>query len=126
MSSMTHPMPTARRTVPPARARRNVGGGVGGVNGATRTPVDAYEARFNKGLLASVDGALAPPVRHVVNRLLERRAIVAQPPRRNSVQLAKPAAVTFIRGEANLRQSQLPKTGATSGHHVLPHPEHWK
>ncbi|MEJ0037929.1 MAG: NYN domain-containing protein [Gammaproteobacteria bacterium] len=78
------------------------------VNIAVRLLADAFENRFDTALLISADSDLTTPVQQVLSRFPDKRVIVAQPPRRNSVSLCGAASGYFTIGETKLRGAQMP------------------
>ncbi|WP_265304169.1 NYN domain-containing protein [Verminephrobacter eiseniae] len=61
------------------------------VNIAMQLLTDAFDNHFDAALLISADSDLTTPVRQMRARFPAKRVILAQPPGRNSVQLAKAA-----------------------------------
>jgi len=96
------------------------------VNIATQMLSDAFENRFDTGLLLSADSDLTTPVHVVISRFPRKRIVVVQPPRRHSVELSNAATGCFTLGEANLRKSQLPDSIAVKDEFVLRRPNHWR
>lgn len=94
------------------------------VNIAVQLLADAFEDRFDTVLLVSADSDLTPPVRQVRSRFPQKRIVVAQPPRRNSVERTRAASGFFTIGEAKLRQSQLPQVVTRPDGFALQRPDH--
>lgn len=95
------------------------------VNIAVQLLADAYDDRFDTALLISADSDLTTPVQQVRARFPAKRVIVAQPPGRNSVQLATAATAAFTISETKVRQNQLPAAVTTASGYVLTRPANW-
>ncbi|HCF05835.1 MAG: hypothetical protein JG774_1021 [Desulfomicrobiaceae bacterium] len=96
------------------------------VNIAVQLLADAFDDRFDTALLISADSDLTTPVQQVRARFPAKRVIVAQPPGRNSVQLAAAATAAFTISETKVRQNQLPAAVTTASGYVINRPEHWR
>lgn len=96
------------------------------VNIAVQLLADAFDDRFDTALLISADSDLTMPVQQVRTRFPAKRVIVAQPPGRNSVQLAAAATAAFTISETKVRQNQLPAAVTTASGYVLHRPAHWR
>ncbi|MCL1841763.1 MAG: NYN domain-containing protein [Propionibacteriaceae bacterium] len=96
------------------------------VNIAMQLLADAFDDHFDTALVISADSDLTTPVRQVRARFPAKRVIVAQPPGRNSVQLAGTATAAFTISETKVRQSQLPAAVATASGYVIHRPAHWR
>lgn len=96
------------------------------VNIAMQLLTDAFDDHFDTALVISADSDLTTPVRQVRARFPAKRVIVAQPPGRNSVQLAGVATAAFTISETKVRQSQLPTTVTTASGYVIQCPAHWR
>ncbi|MCK0538076.1 NYN domain-containing protein [Alcanivorax quisquiliarum] len=96
------------------------------VNIAVQLLADAFDDHFDTALIISADSDLTTPVQFVRKRFPQKRIIVAQPPGRNSVQLANAATAAFTLSQTKIRQSQLPDTITTSAGIVLQRPATWK
>lgn len=96
------------------------------VNIAVQLLADAFDDHFDTALIISADSDLTTPVQFVRKRFPQKRMIVAQPPGRNSVQLAKAATAAFTLSQTKIRQSQLPDTITTAAGIVLQRPATWK
>ena len=95
------------------------------VNIAVQLLADAFDDRFDTALLISADSDLTTPVRQVRSRFPAKRVIVAQPPGRNSVQLANAATAAFTISETKVRQSQLPEQITKPDGYGLRRPDSW-
>lgn len=95
------------------------------VNIAMQLLADAFDDHFDTALVISADSDLTTPVRQVCARFPAKRIIVAQPPGRNSVQLAGAATAVFTIGETKVRQNQLPAAVTTASGYVIQRPAHW-
>ncbi|MDK2798049.1 MAG: hypothetical protein PWQ19_1599 [Tepidiphilus sp.] len=96
------------------------------VNIAVQLIADAFDDRFDTALLISADSDLTTPVQQVRARFPAKRVIVAQPPGRNSVQLATAATAAFTISETKVRQNQLPAAVTTASGYVIHRPAHWR
>lgn len=96
------------------------------VNIAMQRLADAFDDHFDTALVISADSDLTTPVRQVRARFPAKRVIVAQPPGRNSVQLAGVATAAFTISETKVRQSQLPAAVTTASGYVIQRPAHWR
>lgn len=96
------------------------------VNIAVQLLADAFDDRFDTALLISADSDLTTPVQQVRARFPAKRVIVAQPPGRNSVQLATAATAAFTISETKVRQNQLPAAVTTASGYVINRPAHWR
>lgn len=96
------------------------------VNIAMQLLADAFDNHFDTALVISADSDLTTPVRQVRARFPAKRVIVAQPPGRNSVQLAGAATAAFTISETKVRQSQLPAAVTTASGYVIQRPAHWR
>lgn len=95
------------------------------VNIAMQLLADAFDDHFDTALVISADSDLTTPVRQVRARFPAKRIIVAQPPGRNSVQLAGAATAAFTISETKVRQNQLPAAVTTASGYVIQRPAHW-
>ena len=95
------------------------------VNIAVQLLADAFDDRFDTALVISADSDLTTPVRLVLERFPHKRVIVAQPPGRNSVELAKVATAAFTVGQTKIRQNQLSQRITTATGVVLERPATW-
>jgi uncharacterized LabA/DUF88 family protein len=96
------------------------------VNIAMQLLADAFDDHFDTALVISADSDLTTPVRQVRTRFPAKRVIVAQPPGRNSVQLANEATASFTISETKVRQSQLPEQITKPDGYVLVRPTTWR
>ena len=96
------------------------------VNIAMQLLADAFDGHFDTALVISADSDLTTPVRQVRARFPAKRVIVAQPPGRNSVQLAGAATAAFTISETKVRQNQLPAAVTTASGYVIQRPAHWR
>jgi len=96
------------------------------VNIAIQLLADAFDDRFDTALLISADSDLTTPVQQVRARFPSKRVIVAQPPGRNSVQLATTATAAFTISETKIRQNQLPEVVTTASGYVIHRPADWR
>ena len=96
------------------------------VNIAMQLLADAFDDHFDTALVISADSDLTTPVRQVRARFPAKRVIVAQPPGRNSVQLASAATAAFTISETKVRQNQLPAAVTTASGYVIQRPTHWR
>lgn len=96
------------------------------VNIAMQLLADAFDDHFDTALVISADSDLTTPVRQVRTRFPAKRVIVAQPPGRNSVQLANEATASFTISETKVRQSQLPEQITKPDGYVLVRPSTWR
>lgn len=96
------------------------------VNIAVQLLADAFDDHFDTALIISADSDLTTPVKLVRNRFPRKRVIVAQPPGRNSVELAKAATAAFTISKTKVRRNQLPDTVQTNAGIVLQRPATWR
>lgn len=96
------------------------------VNIAMQLLADAFDDHFDTALVISADSDLTTPVRQVRARFPAKCIIVAQPPGRNSVQLADAATAAFTISETKVRQNQLPAAVTTTSGYVIQRPAHWR
>ena len=78
------------------------------VNIATELLTDAFQDRFDTAMLISGDSDLTSPIRTVRQVFPEKRVVVAFPPERQSVELAKAASTSFHIGRAKSRTVNCP------------------
>jgi NYN domain len=71
---------------------------------------DAVEDRYDTALLVSADSDLCPPVRAVQQLPKPKRVVVAFPPARQSLELAKLASAHLRIGRGVIAGAQLPAT----------------
>ena len=96
------------------------------VNIAVELLGDAQDDVFDTAILISADSDLTHPVEEVLRRYPEKRAVIALPPRRNSVRLRNSASAWFIIGRGKLSTSQLPDHVTKADGHVLTRPHQWR
>ena len=96
------------------------------VNIATELLTDAFQDRFDTAMLISGDSDLTAPIRTVRRVFPEKRVVVAFPPDRQSVELAKAASTSFHIGRAKIADSQLPDQVVKPDGYVLQRPAKWK
>ncbi len=96
------------------------------VNIATELLTDAFQDHFDTTVLISGDSDLTAPIRTVRRVFPAKRVVVAFPPDRQSVELAKAASTSFHIGRAKLADSQLPERVTKPDGFVLQRPAKWK
>ena len=96
------------------------------VNIAVEILKDAYQDQFDVALLISADSDLVPPVKTVRELFPNKRVIVASPPGRYSVGLAKSASNSFVISRRNIAKSLLPEEIKKTDGYILRCPPLWK
>lgn len=96
------------------------------VNIAVEVLKDAYHDEFDVALLISADSDLVPPVRAVRELFPTKRVVVASPPGRYSVDLAKSASRSFVISRRNIAKSLLPEEIKKADGYILRCPSLWK
>lgn len=96
------------------------------VNIATNMLIDAHTNKFNVALLISGDSDLVPPIRAIHKHFKDKRVIVAFPPKRHNLSVAKVSKGSFIIGRKKLKDSQLPEKITKKDGYVLIKPKEWK
>jgi len=96
------------------------------VNIATELLTDAFQDSFDTAMLISGDSDLTAPIRTVRQVFPEKRVVVAFPPERRSVELAKVASTSFHIGRVKIAESQLPEQVAKPDGYILQRPAKWK
>ncbi|RME86395.1 MAG: NYN domain-containing protein [Zetaproteobacteria bacterium] len=91
---------------------------------AVRMVADAYEKRMDTVLLVSADSDLSPAVEQV--RKLNKKIIVAFPPKRYSDELRRIAHACLHINASLLKKCQLPDIVYTESRHPLKRPEQWR
>lgn len=92
---------------------------------ATEMLVDAYQNRFDTGLLISADSDLTPPTHAIRKYFPGKRIVAAFPPKRSSVQLKQACDANFTIGRGRLKQSMLPENITLANGHQLRRPVSW-
>ena len=95
------------------------------VNIACEIINDAYLDRYDLCYLVSGDSDLVPPLRVIKQPQLNKRSIVAHPPRRKSSELCSIANGCFAIGRAKFAQNQLPETIYRGQKRELTKPAEW-
>ncbi len=95
------------------------------VNIAVRMLEDAFEDRFDVAMLISGDSDLVPPVEYIKHRFKNKRVIVAEPPKRQSLQLSECAHASFRIWSSKIRANRLPNPVITTDGVKLWAPEGW-
>ncbi len=96
------------------------------VNMAAELLYDAHGDDFDVALLISGDSDLADVVEDIPKRFAPKRTIVAFPPARQSLALARAAGHSFTIGRANLAKSQFPDVVAKPDGFGLRRPSSWR
>jgi len=96
------------------------------VNIACHLLTDAMDDRFDAALVMSGDSDLVPPVRIIRDRWPKKRVIALFPPNRKSDALRRVVHGQKWIAEADLRQSQLPKTVPLTPKKHASRPESWR
>ena len=95
------------------------------VNIVVRLMDDAYDDLFDTAVVISADGDLVPLIKSVRGRYPTKRIVVAFPPRRHSVELARAAHSSFLIGHRIIRASRLPDPVVQADGHRLRAPKGW-
>lgn len=95
------------------------------VNIAVQLIADAFDDNFDTALIISADSDLTTPVQFVLNRFPQKKVVVAQPPGRNSNQLASVSTAVFQISRKKVQASQLPNTVTTAAGIILQRPATW-
>ena len=95
------------------------------VNIATELLTDAFQDRFDAAFLISGDSDLTPPIQTIRKLNPGKRTVVAFPPDRHSVELAKAATYSFQIGRAKIAASQLPDPVVKPDGFALHRPTKW-
>jgi uncharacterized LabA/DUF88 family protein len=96
------------------------------VNIAVEILKDAYQDEFDVALLISADSDLVPPVKTVRELFPNKQVVVASPPGRYSVDLAKSASKSFFISRRNIAKSLLPEEVVKADGYILRCPLLWK
>jgi uncharacterized LabA/DUF88 family protein len=96
------------------------------VNIAVEILKDAYQDQFDVALLISADSDLVPPVKTVRELFPNKRVIVASPPGRYSIGLAKSSSKSFVISRRNIAKSLLPEEIKKADGYILRCPPLWK
>lgn len=96
------------------------------VNIAVEMMSDAYQDNFDVALLISADSDLSPAIRTIKELFPEKRLVVAFPPERYSVELAKHAHAHINIGRAKIAKSIFPDRIQKADGFVLHRPVSWK
>lgn len=96
------------------------------VNIAVEILKDAYQDEFDVALLISADSDLVPPVKAVRELFPTKRVVVAAPPGRYSVGLAKSASKSLVISRRTIAKSLLPEEIEKADGYILRHPSLWK
>jgi uncharacterized LabA/DUF88 family protein len=96
------------------------------VNISVELMADAFQDSFDTAILISADSDLTGPVSAVRRLFPTKRVVVAFPPQRYSVELARLASATFPIGRAQLAKSVFPPTVRKSDGFLLSCPPSWR
>jgi uncharacterized LabA/DUF88 family protein len=96
------------------------------VNIAVEILKDAYQDEFDVALLISADSDLVPPVKTVRELFPNKRVVVASPPGRYSIGLAKSAGKSFVISRRNIAKSLLPEEIEKADGYILRCPLLWR
>lgn len=96
------------------------------VNLAVEMITDAYENNFDTALLISADADLTAAVLAIKNLFPNKRIVIAFPPQRFSVELAKHAHAYINIGRANLAKSIFPDEVQKADGFILKCPDEWR
>mgnify|MGYP001577916818 CR=1 FL=1 len=96
------------------------------VNIAAELLADAFQGRFDTALLISADADLVPPLNMVRNLFPAMKVVVAMPPNRNSVELAKVASAHFHISRRQMARSLFPPEVRKPDGFVLKCPASWR
>jgi uncharacterized LabA/DUF88 family protein len=96
------------------------------VNIAVEILKDAYQNNFDVALLISADSDLVPPIKAVRELFPNKRMVVASPPARYSVDLAKSASKSFFISRRKIAKSLLPEEITKEDGYILRRPPSWK
>lgn len=95
------------------------------VNIAVELMQDAFQNAFDVAILISADSDLIAPIAAVKRLFPEKRIVVACPPGRFSVNLARAAHGHFKIGHGSIEKSQLPNEVTTASGFILRRPPTW-
>lgn len=96
------------------------------VNIAIEMIKDAHDDRFDVVLLVSGDSDLVPAVKAVKQLFSPKRVVIAFPPKRVSIDLARSADNHFVIGRAKIARSLFPENVTKQDGSVLKCPPLWK
>jgi uncharacterized LabA/DUF88 family protein len=96
------------------------------VNIAVEILKDAYQDEFDVALLISADSDLVPPVKAVRELFPTKRVVVASPPGRYSVGLAKSGSKSFVISRRTIAKSLLPEEIEKPDGYILRCPSLWR
>jgi uncharacterized LabA/DUF88 family protein len=96
------------------------------VNIAVELMLDAFQDRFDTVLLISADSDLVGPVAAVRRLFPQKRIVIAFPPSRFSVALAKAATAYLKIGRQPIAKSIFPDHVTTATGFILQRPATWK
>jgi uncharacterized LabA/DUF88 family protein len=96
------------------------------VNIAVEILKDAYQDEFDVALLISADSDLVPPVKAVRELFPTKRVVVASPPGRYSVGLAKAGSKSLVISRRTIAKSLLPEEIEKADGYILRCPSLWR
>lgn len=96
------------------------------VNIAVEMLTDAINDKFDIALLLSADSDLTPTVVAIRNTFMQKRVIVAFPPKRESAELSNVAHACIRIGRANFARSLFPDKVKKADGYILQRPPTWK
>jgi len=96
------------------------------VNIAVEMLTDAFQNKFDTGILISADSDIIAPIKKVKELFADKKIVVAFPPARSSFALKKIANASFVIGRKMLAKSVFPEEVAKPDGFILKRPEHWR
>ncbi|NLL20880.1 MAG: NYN domain-containing protein [Firmicutes bacterium] len=95
------------------------------VNIAVELLTDAFQDNFDVALVISADSDLVAPIKKTKELFPSKRIIIAFPPKRHSVTLAKAADASFTIGRKKLASSLFPQKIKKPDGYIIECPERW-
>lgn len=96
------------------------------VNIAVKMLIDAFDNKFDTGILISGDSDLIPPIREIHKKFKNKKIVVGFPPRRHNISMAQISRGNFIIGRKRIKDSQLPNEITKPDGYKLVKPEEWE
>jgi len=95
------------------------------VNIAVKMLIDAFDNKFDTGILISGDSDLIPPIREIHKKFKNKKIVVGFPPKRHNVSVARVSRGNFIIGRKNIKDCQLPISIIKPDGYKLVKPSEW-
>lgn len=95
------------------------------VNIACQILNDAYLDNYDYCYVVSGDSDLAPPLKIVKQNFINKKIIVASPPKRKNTKLCNTANGSFFISKSQIKNNQLPQSITNDKGNQLTKPEDW-